>query len=64
MEEIVPTAPSPIAITNDWHIWNTKIVTLSEFAKQSRLSHSNSLNKAKRQTIEAFIEKGDWKIGI
>ena len=41
-----------------------KIVTLSDVAKQSRLSHSNALNKAKRQTIGAFIEKSDWRIGV
>jgi hypothetical protein len=64
MEEIVGRA-----LTNSYHkrlayLENKKIVTLSDYAKQSRLSHSNALNKAKRQTIEAFIEKGDWKIGI
>ena len=64
MEEIVGHA-----LTNSYHkrlayLEHKKIVTLSEYAKHSRLSHSNALNKAKRQTIEAFIEKGDWKIGI
>ena len=34
-----------------------------EFAKKSGLSHSNVINKAHRQTIEAFLEKGIWKIG-
>ena len=29
-----------------------------------KLSHSNLLNKANRQTIEAFLEKAIWKIGI
>ena len=64
MEEIVGRA-----LTNSYHkrlayLENKKIVTLFEYTKQSRLSHSNALNKAKRQTIEAFIEKGGWKIGI
>ena len=63
MEEIVGRA-----LTNSYHkrlayLEHKKIATLSEYSKQSRLSHSNALNKAKRQTIEAFIEKGDWKIG-
>ncbi len=40
------------------------IVTLSQHAKDAHLSHSNLLNKAKRQTIEAFWEKGVWKIGV
>jgi hypothetical protein len=31
--------------------------------KPSRITHSNLINKAKRQTIEAFSEKGKWKIG-
>ncbi|HNT29466.1 MAG TPA: hypothetical protein PKL83_00760 [bacterium] len=41
-----------------------KIITLAEYARQSGLSHSNLLNKAKRQSIEAFLEKNVWKIGI
>lgn len=57
------------AITNSYHkrlayLENKEIVSLSDFAKRSNISHSNALNKAKRQTIEAFIEKGSWKIGI
>ena len=41
-----------------------KIVTLASYAKQKKLSHSNLLNKANRQTIEAFWERGSWKIGL
>jgi Fic family protein len=41
-----------------------KIIKLSDYAKQTKVSHSNLLNKANRQTIEAFLEKGVWKIGI
>lgn len=41
-----------------------KIITLSEYSKISKDSYSNLLNKANRQTIEAFLEKGIWKIGI
>jgi len=40
------------------------VITLNEYAKQRRLSHSNLINKAKRQTIEAFIEHGVWKLGV
>lgn len=40
------------------------IVTLKEYAKTKRLSHSNLLNKANRQTIPAFWEKGKWRIGL
>jgi Fic family protein len=64
MEEIVAKA-----LTNSYHkrlayLENKKIVTLIEYAKSNKLSHSNLINKATRQTIEAFLEKGIWKIGI
>ena len=64
MEEIVGKA-----ITNSYHkrlayLENKKIITLVDYAKQNKLSHSNLINKANRQTIEAFSEKGIWKIGI
>ncbi len=63
MEEIVGKA-----ITNSYHkrlayLDGMDIITLNEYAKQNNLSHSNLINKAKRQTIEAFLEKGVWKIG-
>lgn len=41
-----------------------KIISLSDYAKQAKISHSNLLNKAKRQSIEAFLEKGIWKIAV
>jgi Fic family protein len=40
-----------------------KIVRLSEYAKKRNKSSSILLNKAKRQSIPAFREKGVWKIG-
>lgn len=57
------------AITNSYHkrlayLEGKNIIKLSDYAKQSKYSHQNLLNKAKRQTIEAFTEKGVWKIGI
>lgn len=62
MEEIVGKA-----LTNSYHkrlayLEGKKIITLSEYAKKNSLSHSNLINKATRQTIEAFLEKGVWKI--
>jgi Fic family protein len=62
MEEIVGRA-----LTNSYHkrlayLEGKKIITLSEYAKSNKLSHSNLINKATRQTIEAFLEKGVWKI--
>ncbi|MEA1962748.1 MAG: Fic family protein [Patescibacteria group bacterium] len=64
MEEIVGKA-----LTNSYYkrlayLEAKNIITLSDYAKKNKISHSNLINKAKRQTIEAFLEKGSWKIGI
>ncbi len=64
MEEIVGKA-----LTNSYHkrlayLENKTIITLTEYGKKNKLSHSNLINKASRQTIEAFLEKGVWKIGV
>ncbi|KKU13961.1 cell filamentation protein Fic [Candidatus Uhrbacteria bacterium RIFCSPHIGHO2_12_FULL_54_23] len=64
MEEIVGKA-----LTNSYHkrlayLEGARIVTLAEYGKINKISHSNLINKATRQTIEAFLEKGVWKIGI
>jgi Fic family protein len=40
-----------------------KIVALSEYAETKKQPLNILLNKAKRQTISAFREKGVWKIG-
>jgi Fic family protein len=63
MEEIVAKA-----LTNSYHkrlayLEGKKIVDLADYAKSHKISHSNLINKANRQTIEAFLEKGVWKIG-
>ena len=39
------------------------IVTLNAYAKTHKLSHANLINKAKRHTVPAFMEKGVWMIG-
>ena len=62
MEEIVGRA-----LTESYHkrlayLEGRKIVQLKEFAKTKKTSYSNLLNKAERQTIEAFQEKSVWKI--
>ncbi|MDO8592609.1 MAG: Fic family protein [bacterium] len=64
MEEIVGKA-----LTNSYYkrlayLENKKIITLADYGKKNKLSHSNLINKANRQTIEAFLEKGVWKIGV
>lgn len=40
------------------------IVELTDYAKKQDRSQTTLLNAARRQTIEAFREKGVWKIGI
>jgi len=57
------------ALTNSYHkrlayLEDTEIIKLAEYGKRNKISHSNLINKANRQTIEAFLEKGVWKIGI
>ncbi|MCA9364330.1 MAG: Fic family protein [Candidatus Moranbacteria bacterium] len=64
MQEIVG-----LALTNSYHkrlayLENKEIITLREYAQKSKQSHANVINKAKRQTIPAFREKGVWKIGV
>lgn len=64
MEEIVLKA-----LTNSYHkrlayLEGKRIIKLKDYSKEFKLSHSNIINKAKRQTIEAFIENGVWKIGV
>lgn len=63
MEQIVGKA-----LTSSYHkrlayLEGKQILSLADYAKSSTQSHSNLLNKAKRQTIEAFWERGVWKIG-
>ncbi len=56
------------ALVNSYHkrlayLKGLNIVTLSAYSKTHKLSHSNLINKAKRHTIPAFMEKGVWMIG-
>lgn len=64
MEEIVGKS-----LTSSYHkrlayLEGAKIITLAEYAKENKITLSNAINKANRQTIEAFLEKGAWKIGV
>lgn len=57
------------ALTNSYHkrlayLEGAEIMTLAEYGKKNKMAHSNLINKANRQTIEAFLEKGVWKIGV
>jgi Fic family protein len=63
MEEIIYQA-----LINSFHkrlayLKSQEIITLSKYAKNNKLSLANLINKAKRQTIPAFRERGVWKIG-
>ena len=64
MEEIVGKAISSSYHKRLAYLERKEIVTLREYAKRKKYSHSNLINKAKRQTIEAFLEKGVWHIGL
>ncbi|OIR25223.1 Fic family protein, partial [Bathymodiolus thermophilus thioautotrophic gill symbiont] len=63
MEQIIGTA-----LSNSYHkrlayLESKEIITLADYGKRHKISHANLINKAKRQTIAAFSEKGKWKIG-
>ncbi len=64
MEDIINKALINSYFKRLAYLEEKKIVTLAEFAKINKISHSNLINKAHRQTIEAFSEKGIWKIGM
>lgn len=64
MESIVGKALSSSYHKRLAYLEGKKIMTLANYAKQEKISHSNLLNKANRQTIEAFWERGIWKIGV
>lgn len=64
MEEIIGRA-----LTKSYHkrlayLEGKTIIPLKKYAKDTSVSYTNLLNKAKRQTLEAFQEKGMWKIGL
>ena len=46
------------------YLKSEQVIDLADYAKNKRSSTSSILNKAKRQTIPAFREKGVWRIGI
>lgn len=64
MEEIVGKALTQSYYKRLAYLEGKKIITLADYAKNKKLSHSNLINKAGRQTIEAFLEKNVWKIGV
>jgi Fic family protein len=64
MEAIIGRALSESYHKRLAYLEGKKIITLKEYSHTSKDSASNLLNKAERQTIEAFQEKGVWKIGV
>jgi len=64
MEEIIGRALTASYHKRLAYLEGKRIITLAEYAKAASLSHPNLINKAHRQTIPAFTEKGVWKIGV
>lgn len=64
MEEIVGRSLINSYYKRLAYLENKKIIKLAQYAKDQKVSHSSLLNKANRQTIEAFLEKNIWKIGV
>lgn len=64
MEEIIGRALTASYHKRLAYLEGKRVVTLAQYAKETKQSHPNLINKAHRQTISAFIEKGEWKIGI
>jgi Fic family protein len=64
MEELIGRALTVSYHKRLAYLEGKRIIALTAYAKEAKLSHSNLINKAHRQTIPAFIEKGVWKIGV
>ena len=64
MEEIVGKAMTSSYYKRLAYLEGGEIISLLEYSKRKNLSYSGLLNKAKRQTIEAFRENGEWKIAF
>ena len=62
MEELIGRS-----LTNSYHwalahLEGQLTISLADYAKAHQTSHSNLINKAKRQSIDAFLENGVWMI--
>ncbi len=62
MEQIIYLALSEGLNKRIAYLEGKNIITLSEYAKTNSIPLANLINKAGRQTIPAFREKGVWKI--
>lgn len=64
MEQIIYLALSEGLHKRIAYLEGKTIISLAEYAKKNKIPPANLINQGKRQTIEAFREKGVWKIGI
>ena len=64
MEKILSLAVMESLHKRITYLKGEEITTVSDFIKTNSLSPSAVTNAAKKQTIPAFREKGQWKIGI
>jgi Fic family protein len=62
MQEIVSLALTESLHKRIAYLQGAKIIKLSEYAKTHKIRLSSIINKARRQTVTAFREKGVWKI--
>lgn len=64
MEKIITLALMESLNKRIAYLKGDEIISLSEYSKKSKKSLNTLINAAKRQSIQAFREKGVWKIGI
>jgi Fic family protein len=64
MQDIVASAIINSYYKRIAYLQGRSMVTLAQYAEKNKLSYTNLINKAKRQTIPAFRERGVWKIGM
>ena len=64
MEQIIYLALSEGLCKRIAYLEGRTIVSLSDYAHKKKVPLANLINQGKRQTIEAFREKGVWKIGV
>jgi len=64
MEEIIAEALIDSLNKRLAYLDYKKIIPLSTYAKSKKIPIPNLLNKAKRRSIPAFVEDGEWRIGV
>lgn len=64
MERILYLALSEGLYKRIAYLEGKEIITLAKYSKRNSLSLAGQINRARRQTIPAFREKGVWKIGV